>query len=112
MTFRDNLNRICKEKGTNLTRVCKDIGISTSKVTAINKGSIPSEEMLLDFAKYLNCSVMDFFSDDGVTIEVTPADEDESDLINGYRKMSRQQKHRLMAYFYKLQGLVDSNEDE
>ena len=51
MTFRENLNRICKEKGTNLTRVCKEIGISTSKVTAINKGSIPSEEMLIDFAK-------------------------------------------------------------
>lgn len=105
MTFRENLNRVCKEKGTNLTRVCKELGISTSKVTAINKGSIPSEEMLLDFAKHLNCSVMDFFADGDTLIEVTPADEDENELINGYRKMSRQQKHRLMAYFYKLQDL-------
>lgn len=110
MTFRENLNRVCKEKGTNLTRVCKDLGISTSKVTAINKGSIPSEEMLLDFAKYLNCSVMDFFADDRPLIEVTPTDEDENELINGYRNMSRQQKHRLMAYFYKLQEL--DNEDK
>lgn len=110
MTFRENLNRVCKEKGTNLTRVCKDLGISTSKVTAINKGSIPSEEMLLDFAKYLNCSVMDFFADDNTLIEVTPADEDENELINGYRNMSRQQKHRLMAYFYKLKEL--DNEDK
>ena len=110
MTFRENLNKVCKEKGTNLTRVCKDLGISTSKVTAINKGSIPSEEMLLDFAKYLNCSVMDFFADDRPLIEVAPADEDENELINGYRNMSRQQKHRLMAYFSKLQEL--DNEDK
>ena len=53
MAFRDNLNRVCKEKGTTLTRICKELGISTSKVTAINKGTIPSEEMLVALAQHL-----------------------------------------------------------
>ncbi|WP_314157420.1 helix-turn-helix domain-containing protein [Stomatobaculum longum] len=103
MTFRDNLNRVCKEKGTTLTRMCKELGISTSKVTAINRGSLPSEEMLLAFSQYLRCSVMDFFSDEGTTFEVVPADDDEEELIEGYRALSRQKKHRLMAYLYELQ---------
>lgn len=64
MTFRENLNRICADRGTTPTRMCKNLKISTSKVTAINKGSIPTEEMMLKFANYLNCSVMDFFADE------------------------------------------------
>lgn len=64
MTFRENLNRICASRGTTPTRMCKDLGISTSKVTAINNGSIPTEKMMLNFANYLNCSIMDFFADE------------------------------------------------
>lgn len=67
MLFRENLNRICREKGTTLTAMVKSLGISSSKVTAINKGSIPSEDMLLAFAKALDCSVMDFFEDEDDT---------------------------------------------
>nr|DAK93156.1 MAG TPA: Cro/C1-type HTH DNA-binding domain protein [Caudoviricetes sp.] len=103
MAFRDNLNRVCKEKGTTLTRICKELGISTSKVTAINKGTIPSEEMLVALAQHLRCSVMDFFSDEGATFEVVPADDDEEELIEGYRALPRQQKHRLMTFLYELQ---------
>ena len=53
MLFRENLNRICNEKGITLTAVVKSLGISGSKVTAINHGSILSKEMLLAFAKVL-----------------------------------------------------------
>lgn len=109
MTFRENLNRICKEKGTTLTRVTKELGISSSKVTAINKGSIPSEEMLLNFAKHLNCSVMDFFydgeDDTNILIEMTPArsDEDLKDLLRIYSQLSRRDKHEFMALAYEFE---------
>lgn len=109
MTFRENLNRICKEKGTTLTRVVKELGISSSKVTAINKGSIPSEEMLLNFSKHLGCSVMDFFYDgeDGqdLLIEVTPArnDEDLKDLLRIYSQLSRRDKHEFMSMAYEFE---------
>ena len=103
MPFRDNLNRVCREKGTTLSRVCKELGISTAQVTAINKGAIPSEEMLLAFSHHLRCLVTDFFSDEETTFDIIPADDDEEDLIEGYRALSRQQKHKLMAYLYELQ---------
>lgn len=104
MTFRENLNRICKEKGTNLTTVMRALGISTSKVTAINTGSLPSEKMLVSIANYLGCSVKDFFADedeDEAHEQNLELDEDEKDIINVYRGLSRQEKHMFMAMVYK-----------
>ena len=43
MTFKDNINRLCKLHGTNLTSLIKECGFSSSKATAINKGQIPTE---------------------------------------------------------------------
>ncbi len=101
MTFRDNLNELCRDRGTNLTTVIKNCGFSSSKATAINKGQIPTEEQLLTLASYLNCSVMDFFSDE--TPEKSVETDEERLLIEGYRNMPNSQKHRLLAYFYALQ---------
>lgn len=44
MTFAENINRICAEKGTNLTAIVKAVKGSSSFATAINtKGSLPKE---------------------------------------------------------------------
>lgn len=65
MTFAENINRICAEKGTSLTALVKTVKGSSSFATAINtKGSLPKESELLEMAKILGCSVMDFFKDD------------------------------------------------
>lgn len=63
MTFAENINRICKARGVTLTAFIKSLGMSTSKVTAINNGSLPKETEMVLFAEKLNCSVMDFFAD-------------------------------------------------
>lgn len=117
MTFRENLNRICADRGTTPTRMCKDLKISTSKVTAINNGSIPNEEMMLKFANYLNCSVMDFFADrEEILQEVGTIEEsaqiyridehsaDEEDIIRIYRTLSRRGKHEFMAMVYEFEN--------
>lgn len=62
--FKENLNRMCKKRGTTLTKMLKDLGYSSSKTTAINNGQLPKEETLLEMAKYLDCAVMDFFDDE------------------------------------------------
>ena len=64
MTFRENINRICKERGTTLSAVTRSIGLSSSKVTAWNNGSLPKEDVMLELAHVLGCSVMDFFADE------------------------------------------------
>ena len=99
MTFKDNINRLCKLNGTNLTTLIKECGFSSSKATAINKGQIPTEEQLLALAKALNCSVMDFFADEE---DFIAKDDDEQILIEGYRSLPKSQQLRLLAYYYAL----------
>ena len=54
MTFAENINRICAEKGTNLTAIVKAVKGSSSFATAINtKGSLPKESEMLEMKKPL-----------------------------------------------------------
>lgn len=100
MTFRENINRICKERGTTLSAVTRSMGLSSSKVTAWNNGSLPKEEVLLSLAQALNCSVMDFFADEEDLPETKPANEDEEDILRIYRSLPRRAKHEFMAMVY------------
>ncbi|SFB15363.1 hypothetical protein SAMN05216249_1113 [Acetitomaculum ruminis DSM 5522] len=100
-TFAENINQICKLKGTKLTTLVKGCGYSSSKTTAINRGSIPSEKQLIKFAEKLNCSVKDFFAD--TTSERNDYySNEEKLLVEGYRNMPNSHKHKLLAYFYEL----------
>lgn len=92
MTFAENINRICKEKGTTLTVVVKEVKNSSSMTTAINKHKcIPKENDLIAFAKLLGCSVKDFFSDEVEPDEKRPKTETtakEKLLLAAYRKVT------------------------
>ena len=55
MTFKENINRICKEQGTTLTALVKSMGLSTSKVSRWNEGALPKEELMVMLANKLNC---------------------------------------------------------
>lgn len=108
MTFKENINRICRLRGTTLTQVLKNVGCSTSKVTAINNGSLPKEELMIALAKELECSVMDFFADDEdnsekakpVEMDYVVFSEDEQDIITIFREMPREEKHKFLARMY------------
>lgn len=104
MTFAENINRICAERGTNLTAVIKQIkNGQSSYTTAINrKGSIPNQEELLALAEILQCSVMDFFADeeDIEAKRAVPENEDEEDILKVYRSLPRRAKHEFMAMVY------------
>lgn len=65
MTFAENINRICAERGTNLTAIVKQVKGSSSFTSRINnEGSLPKEAEMVEMAKLLGCSVMDFFADE------------------------------------------------
>lgn len=109
MTFAENINRICAEKGTNLTAVIRQIkNGQSSYTTAINKkGSIPNQEELLALAEILDCSVMDFFVDaEDLANEITPNNEDEKDILRIYRQLSRRNQHEFMAMVYSFEEKV------
>ena len=98
MTFAENINRICAEKGTNLTAIVKAVKGSSSFATAINtKGSLPKESEMLEMAKLLACSVMDFFGGEEDLPETKPANGGEGEILRIYGGLSRRAKHGFMA---------------
>ena len=105
MSFQDNLNRICKERGTTLTALVKSMGLSTSKVSRWNEGSLPKQDMLVRLANELNCSVADFFKDESV--DIPRIDADEADMLRVYRGLSRRDKHEFMATVYDFEKRIE-----
>lgn len=114
MTFAENLKRICEERGTNVTAVIKQIKNGQSSfVTAINKrGSIPTQSELLELARILNCSVMDFFADEEDLHTAAAADEDEEDILRVYRSLSRRAKHEFMTMVYDYENRKELEGDK
>ena len=110
MTFAENLNRLCREKGTTLTALVKRMGLSTSKVSYWNGGSLPKEEMLIALSKELGCSVMDFFADedDFAQKDEILTDEDEKEMVRIFRSFNRRTKHQFMSRMYDLEKLMNT----
>lgn len=101
MSFADNIKRICALRGTSLTTLVKTVKHSSSFVTRINNGSLPTESEMVEMARILNCSVIDFFDDDhefdNKTLKLT---EDEIDIILAFRSMPRRRQHEFMVEIY------------
>lgn len=114
MTFAENINRICAQKGTNLTTIVKAVKGSSSFATAINtKGSLPKESEMLEMAKLLGCSVMDFFADEeDIPQSVALSDEDEEDILRIYRGLSRRAKHEFMSMVYEFENREELEGDK
>lgn len=115
MTFAENLNRICKERGTTVTALLKQLGLSTSKVTLWNNGTLPKAEQMVLLARALDCSVMEFFADEDDLAEANkPAglvlNEDEWDIIRVFRELSNKEKHIVMAQVYKAEERLHKKE--
>lgn len=114
MSFAKNINRICAERGTNLTAVVKAVKGSSSFATAINtKGSLPKETEMVEMAKILNCSVIDFFLDEeDLAPQALPQNEDEVDLLRVYRSLSRRTKHEFMSMVYEFENREELEGDK
>lgn len=109
MSFRENINRICIQRGTNLTAVVKQVKGSSSFTSAINKGSLPKEDEMVEMAKILHCSVLDFFMDEE---DLAPQNEDEKDILRVYRSLSRRTKHEFMAMVYEFENREELEGDK
>lgn len=113
MPFKENINRICLQQGTNLTTVVKAVKGSSSFATSINNGSLPKEREMVEMAKLLHCSVIDFFMDEeDLAPKDTPQNEDEEDLLRIYRSLSRRTKHEFMSMAYGFENREELKRDK
>ena len=101
MDFAKNINRICAERGTTLTAIVKTVKGSSSFTTQINRGSLPKEHEMVEMARLLGCTVMDFFADDdGNSAIAIQLNEDELEIIRMFRDLTLKEKHMFMAQAY------------
>ena len=113
MSFREINIRICIQRGTNLTAVVKQVKGSSSFTSAINKGSLPKEDEMVEMAKILHCSVLDFFMDEeDLAPQNEPQNEDEKDILRVYRSLSRRTKHEFMAMVYEFENREELEGDK
>lgn len=106
MTFAENLNRICADRGTTPSTILRKLNLSTSKVTMWNNGSLPKQDMLVRLAQELGCSVMDFFADDDYIrppVKENPLSEDEEEIVRIFRSLDRRSKHEFMNIAYEYE---------
>ena len=81
---------------------------------------------MLEMAKLLECSVMDFFADEEDFLpetkpanedeedlpETKPANEDEEDILRIYRGLSRRAKHEFMSMAYEFENREELEGDK
>lgn len=109
MLFKENFNRICREKGTSPTRLVMGLGLSNSKVAAWNKGHLPKEELMIRMARELGVPVSDFFAvPSSDAPDARTLTEDEQDILRVYRSLPRKEQHTFMAHVYALEDSADS----
>ena len=118
MQFHENLKRIANAQGTTPTALLKEMGLSTSKISAWNKGALPKQETMVQLAERLGCSVMDFFWSEedearlAAAAQVQPENDDEADLLQIYRSLSRREKHEFMTLVYDFNKRCELAGDE
>ena len=68
---------------------------------------------MLEMAKLLNCSVMDFFADEeDLKLQTIEQNEDESDILRVYRSLSRRAKHEFMSMVYEFENRKELEGDK
>lgn len=83
--FYRQFDMLCQKTGTTPTAFVRDVlELSTSKVTAWSKGSIPKYETLTKIADYFGVSIGYLF--DGESTGSDNITQHERDVINAYRE--------------------------
>lgn len=96
--FYEQLNEICKQRGTTPSGLLRKLGLSTSKVSAWKRGSTPKAAILERLAHELDVSVDVFFGENSQTIS-----EDENELLTVFRSLSKPWQRQLMGKAYEMQ---------
>lgn len=103
--FGNNLKRLCIIKKTSPSKLCKSLGLSTSKVNAWYRGSVPKISIMQMMADELGCQIKDFFVDDETEMLLPNQEtsEDIEEMLRIYNELSRREKHEFMSMVYSFE---------
>ena len=119
MTTYEKIKLLCEKDGFSISSMPKKIpGLSISKasITGWKNGSVPRPEKLKAIADYFNVTPESLLSDETVSVQTVqdnhgiigntnaPVTEQETELINLFRKMSVIQQAQLLVNAAELLG--------
>lgn len=97
--FYEKLQQICRKKGTTPTALLKKLGISTSKVTAWKKGSVPKADLLKTIADALETPVSYFYGESQQGNEnISPAKQQLIDQLSGMTEEELQKVNEIVDF--------------
>ena len=96
--FYTRVKTLCKEKNINVTNMLKELGMSTGNTGAWKQGKLPSGEILLKIAHYLDTSI-DYLVEGVCADELSP---DEKHLVETYRAAPEKAKYKILCDFEKM----------
>lgn len=106
--FFEQFENLCRENGTTPTKFTTDVlKLSSSKVTAWKKGSIPKYEILQLIADKFNVTV-GFLFDGGFTNSDFNLSDNELTIIELFRKLSETQQGELIG---RAKMMTEQNND-
>lgn len=114
--FYEQLKKACKEKGTSVTATLKKIGVGTANGTYWKNGSVPSSDIVIQLAEFLDVST-DYLligKEAESKTNVILSDIEEK-LINDFRNLSPQgqdyirQQMFMAREVYKKQDLPQAD---
>ena len=101
--FFDQLKQLCKQRGTTPTALAKDLNISTSNVTSWKNGASPKFDIVMRIADALQVPVSAFASFQDATAQISSSLlEDETELLELYRRLKKSGKRQLIGKAYEL----------
>lgn len=81
---------LCNKKGLSPTAILQKLGVSTSKLTAWKKGSLPSASMLILISEFFEVSIDYLLT--GKENKETKLTPDEQELLKIYGKLANEEK--------------------
>lgn len=103
MNYYENIDNVCKQKGTSISAVLSECGLSKSHGTNWKKGTIPNVDTILKIAEHLNVSTeylltgKEYNPDNKIVLST-----DEINFLNQYRYLNDDYKKALHATANKL----------
>ena len=107
--FYDRLKEACKTANTTVTAALKAIGIGTANGTYWKNGSVPSSDIVIKLAEFLNVSTDYLLMGQSPSFSLS---DSEKELINLFKSLSDEDKGRVLGKAETLAEIAAQNAAE
>ena len=109
--FYNQLKAACKAKNTSVTAVLKKIGIGTANGTYWKNGSVPSSDIVVQLAEFLEVSTDYLLMGKNATPSALSLNDIEQKLISDFRSLSQQGKEYIRQQMFMAREVYKKTED-